>query len=148
MLSQRFATPLRLKVEHSPRLRAIFILFSLLCFVSLLLAQMPLWLKLLATVMFAVVAVKTWLGRPELDGEACELVLRPNGGWLLQQEKLQLLGESTVSYGVMVLGFSGDGGGRWFVVWRREVDGEVWRRLGVYLRLYGRERDKDSLHVL
>lgn len=139
MSSPRYATPLRLRIEHSPRLRAIFILFSLLCFIALLLAQMPVWLKIVLLVVLLVVVVKVWRGRPELGGETVELVLRPNGGWLLQEEKLQLLGESTVSDGVMVLGFSGNGGGRWFVIWRREVDGGVWRRLGVYLRLYGSE---------
>ena len=145
MSSPRYATPLRLRVEHSPRLRAVFILFSLLCLMALLIAQMPVWLKLLAIVVLAVVGLKTWRERPELGGEACELVLRPNGGWLLQctghEERLQLLGESTVNYGVMVLGFSGDCGGRWFVLWRREFDGDVWRRLGVYLRLYASEAE-------
>ncbi len=143
MSSPRYATPLRLRLDHSPRLRAIFILFLSLCVTALLLAQMPLWLKLLAAVVLAVVGLKTWHGRSELGGEACELVLRPNGGWLLQrgggEEKLRLFGESTVIYGVMVLGFSGDGGGLWFVLWHREVEGDVWRRLGVYLRLYGGE---------
>lgn len=137
--SPRYATPLRLSIEHSPRLRAIFILFSLLCFIALLLAQMPVWLKPILIVSLAVLVAKVWRGRPELGGEVVELVLRPNGGWLLQEEKLQLLGESTVTFGVMVLGFSGERGKRWFVVWRKEVDGEVWRRLRVYLRLYRSE---------
>ena len=136
MSSPRYATPLRLRLDHSPRLRAFFILFLSICVIALLLAQMPLWLKLVAVVVLALIALKTWRGRPELGGGAVELVLRPNGGWLLHEEKLQLQGESTVSYGVMVLGFYGDSGKRWFVLWRREVEGEVWRRLGVYLQLY------------
>jgi len=105
-------------------------------------------LKVLGGVVFALVVLKNWRERPELGGEACELVLRPNGGWLLNEEKMQLLGESTVSYGVMILGFSGDAGKRWFVLWRGEVEGEVWRRLGVYFGLYGRERDNDDSHAL
>ncbi|MDH5784766.1 MAG: hypothetical protein OEZ16_04055 [Chromatiales bacterium] len=141
MSSPRYGTPLRLRVEHSPRLRMIFIFFISLCVVALALVQMPLWTKILSVLVLIVVALRTWRSRPELGGEACELVLRPNGGWLLQEEKLKLLGESTVSYGVMVLGFSGNGGGRWFVLWRKEVDGEVWRRLGVYLGLYSSETE-------
>ena len=148
MSSPRYATPLRLRLDHSPRLRAVFLLFISLCVIALLLAQIPLWLKLLAVVVLAVVVLKTWRRRPELGGEACELVLRPNGGWLLNEEKMQLLAESTVNYGVMVLGLVGDRSKRWFVLWRHEVDGEVWRRLGVYLRLYGGKCDNDGSNVL
>ncbi len=140
MQSPRYGTPLRIRVGHSVRLRAVFILFLSLCVVSLLLAQVPPWLKVAVFVVLIVVGLKSWRERPELGGEACELVLRGNGGWLCGDEKLELLGESVVSYPIAVLMFSGDKGKRAFVLWRREVDGGVWRRLGVYLELYG---DKD-----
>jgi hypothetical protein len=143
VLSPRYATPLRLSINHSPRLRAIFIFFSLLCIVALLLAQMHVWLKLFLLIVLAAVGITTWRKRPELGGDTVELILRPNGAWLLQrpgsEEKLRLLGESVLSHAVTILVFSGDGGGRQYILWRREMPEDIYRRLQVYLRLYGGE---------
>lgn len=143
MSSPRYATPLRLRLEPSPRMRAIFILFNALCVIALLLVQMPIGLKLLAVVVLAVVVLKTWRDRPELGGETAEVVLCPDGAWLLQraggEEKLQLHGQSTVSHTVMILVFSGEGKVRPFVLWRRELAEDKYRRLQVYLRMYAGE---------
>lgn len=140
MLSQKFATPLRLTIKHSPRLRAITLLFSSLCVLAILLAQMPVWLKAVLLIVMAVVVVKVWLGRPELGGDSLELVLRPNGGWLLKRAyaevKLQLHGQSTISRAVMILVFDG---GFSCILWRTEVQCDLYRKLQVYLRLYASE---------
>jgi hypothetical protein len=113
---------------------------------------MHVWLKLFLLIVLAAVGITTWRKRPELGGESVELILRPNGAWLLQQagseEKLQLLGESVVSHAVTILVFFGDGGGRQLILWRREVQGDIYRRLQVYLRLYGGKGDMDGSNVL
>lgn len=142
MSSPRYATPLRLRLNHSPRLRMIFIIFFLLCFISVMLTQMSLLVSSLIIVILFTIAVETWCYRSELGGKPCELVLRPDGEWLLQQdqseEKLQLLGETTFGYSLIILAFVGNRKKRWFVIWRSECVYEVYRRLGVYLNSHGR----------
>ena len=109
MLSQRFATPLRLQVNHSRRLRAVVISFFILSLLALLLAQFSLLLKL--PIILGVVGLffSAWRARPELAGETVELILRPNGAWLLERKgesiALQLHGQSTVSRWLLLLCF-------------------------------------------
>ena len=143
MSSPRYATPLRLTLKHSPRLRAIYLIFITLCVVSLLAANLLFEVRLLLLVLLVSVSAMVWRQRVELGGEAAKLVLRPNGSWLLlrgeREEKLQLNGQSTVSQAVTILVFKGEGRGRQFVLWRQELGYDVYRRLQVYLRLYSSE---------
>jgi hypothetical protein len=143
--SPRYATPLRLRVEHSARLRAIFTLFYLPSSGSLLLAQLPTELKLLALVGVSVAFLHTWRRRPELGAEAVELILRPNGKWQLNRGSksiaLQLHGQSTISHRVMLLCFHAEEGrGRFdYLLWHSEQPADLYRRLLVYLKLYAAE---------
>lgn len=145
MLSPRFATPLRLRVERSPRLQAGVCAFFLLSLCSLLLTPFAWWLKILAVLLLGVVFRKQWRGRAELGGAAFALTLRTNGMWLLEQGSeaipLQLHGQSTVSGSLLLLCFSEtQGRGRFdCVLWRAELSPLLWRRLRVYLRLYSAE---------
>ena len=142
MLSQRFATPLRLQVNHSRRLRAVVISFFILSLLALLLAQLSLLLKL--PIILGVVGLffSAWRARPELAGETVELILRPNGAWLLERKgesiALQLHGQSTVSRWLLLLCFKETHGRRRFdyLLWQVEQPTILFRRLRVYLRLY------------
>ncbi len=143
MLSQRFATPLRLRVEHSPRLQAVVISFFLLSLVALMLVQLSLLLKLPITLAVMALYFIVWRARPELGGKPVELVLRPNGAWLLHRNgvaiPLELLGRSTVSPWLMLLCFKEQHGRRSFnyLLWQAEQPVVLFRRLRVYLRVYG-----------
>lgn len=145
MLSQRFATPLRLRVEHSRRLRFVVISFFLLSLLALLLAQISLLLKLSVVLLWLSVFLFVWKRRAELGGTPVDLILRPNGAWLLERGResipLQLQGQSTVSRSLLLLCFEESRGGRSFdyVLWRAELSPQLFRRLRVYLRLYASE---------
>ena len=145
MLSQRFATPLRLRIEHSRRLQFITITFFILSLLALLLMQLPVWLKLSVALFCAGVFLLVWRRRAELGGTALDLILRPNGAWLLEREgqsiALQLHGQSTVSHSLLLLCFKEQHGRRNFdfVLWQAEQSPLLFRRLRVYLRLYAAE---------
>ena len=142
MLSQRFATPLRLQVNHSRRLRALVITFFILSLLALLLAQLSLLLKLPITLGMAGLFFSAWRARPELAGEMVEIILRPNGAWLLERKgesiALQLHGQSTVSRWLLLLCYKEKHGRRRFdyIFWQAEQPSILFRRLRVYLRLY------------
>lgn len=143
MLSQRFATPLRFRVEHSRRLQAVVISFFLLSLLALLLVQLSLLLKLPVTLGVMALYFICWRARPELGGKAVELILRPNGAWLLHRNgvaiPLELLGQSTVSPWLLLLCFKEQHGRRrfYYLLWQAEQPDVLFRRLRVYLRVYG-----------
>ena len=145
MLSQRFATPLRLRIDHSRRLQFITITFFVLSMLALLMLQLPSLLKLPVVVFCVVVFLVVWRRRAELGGTALDLILRPNGAWLLEREgesiALQLHGQSTVSHSLLLLCFKEQYGRRNFdfVLWQAEQSPLLFRRLRVYLRLYAGE---------
>ncbi len=143
MSSQRFATPLRLRVEHSRRLQAVVISFFILSLLALLIMQLTLSLKL--PIILAVMGLYwlCWKKRSELGGRAVELILRPNGAWLLHRNgvaiPLELLGESTVTPWLLLLCFKEQHGRRRFeyLLWEGEQPAVLFRRLRIYLRVYG-----------
>ncbi|MEN8169588.1 MAG: protein YgfX [Pseudomonadota bacterium] len=145
MLSQRFATPLRLRIEHSRRLQFVAITFFLLSLLALLLLQIPLLLKLSIVLLWLSLFLFIWRRRAELGGAPVDLILRPNGAWLLERGResipLQLHGQSTVSRSLLLLCFKESRGRRSFdyVLWRAELSPQLFRRLRVYLRLYATE---------
>ena len=145
MSSPRYAAPLRLRIEQSPLLRTIFILFFLLCLMSLLVSQLVIVFKVLTLAILSYAFLFIWHRKPELGGEAVTVVLRVDGSWVMEKgaksTELQLLGQSTTSREVMVLRFRAtDGGGRFdTVLWRREQSQGLFRQLQVYLRLYPNE---------
>lgn len=96
----------------------------------------------LAIMLWSWLLHRIWIGRTELGGVPVELILRPNGAWLLEREgesiPLQLHGQSTVSPFLLFLCFRESQGGRRFdyLLWRSELPPKLFRRLRVYLRLY------------
>ena len=145
MLSQRFATPLRLRVEHSRRLQAVVITFFLLSLLALVLAQLLWFFKFAIALAVAGLFYSVWRARPELGAKSVELILRPNGVWLLHRNgvaiPLELLGQSTVSPWLLLLCFKEQHGRRRFeyLLWQAEQPDVLFRRLRVYLRVYGGE---------
>lgn len=145
MLLPRFATPLRFRVDRSPRLQVVILSFLLLSLSALWLTPLGWWLKLFATILMIALSLKVWRQRAELGGVAVDLTLRPNGFWLREREgestPLQLLGQSTISRSLLLLCFAEPSGQGRFdcVLWQAELSPLLWRRLRVYLRLYGTE---------
>ncbi|MCW8919326.1 MAG: hypothetical protein OQL08_11010 [Gammaproteobacteria bacterium] len=142
MNAPRFATPLRLHVGGSRRLRwvvAAFLSISLLALLALPLA----WsVKLPMALFLSALFFAAWRKRAELGGVPVELVLLGDGGWRLQRGgeslPLQLLGQSTVSHSLLLLCFAGPPGQGGFdcLLWQAELPPLLWRRLRLYLRLY------------
>lgn len=145
MSSPRYATPLRIRLEHSPRLRWLYLLFFTLSLTALLIAQLAFVPKLAALLMMVAAFVTTWRRRPELGGAEAALTLRPNGSWLLERDggqlALRLDGQSTVSQSLLLLCFrQQEGGGRFdCLLWRHELPAQLFRSLQVYLKLYAQE---------
>jgi hypothetical protein len=148
VLSQRFATPLRLQVNYSRRLRLLVITFFLLSLLAILLTQISLLLKLAIALCVVGLFITAWRSRPELGAEKVELILRPNGAWLLQRKDesiaLQLHGQSTVSRWLLLLCFKERDGRRRFdyLLWQVEQPPMLFRRLRVYLRLYAADTQR------
>lgn len=149
MLTPRFATPLRFRVEGSRPLQGVVIAFVLLSLWALLLTPLPASFSTLAkpcaALLLLALSLRGWRGRAELGGMPVELTLRPNGMWLLERDgestPLQLLGQSTVSPALLLLCFAGPQGQRGFdcLLWQGALPPSLWRRLRVYLRLYARD---------
>jgi hypothetical protein len=103
------------------------------------------WLKLFTAILVIALFLKAWRQRAELGGAVVDLTLRSSGIWLREHGgesiSLQLLGQSTVNRSLLLLCFAEPTGQRRFdcVLWQAELSPLLWRRLRVYLRLYGAE---------
>jgi len=86
--------------------------------------------------------ILVWKKRAELGGAEVELILRPNGNWLLERGRestaLQLHGQTTVSRWLLILCFTETRGKKScnYVLWQAEHSPYLFRRLRVYLQLY------------
>ncbi|WP_303904424.1 protein YgfX [Thiohalomonas denitrificans] len=139
--------PLRIEPHASAALKRVVAAVCIGAVASLWLTPLPFSLRLLLSLIAVAATVRTWQKRPELGGAPVWVEWNREGEWYWHEAghalPADLLGDTYLNSGLVILNFRTEGGRRSLVLPRDALDPVTFRRLKVRLRIEGMKPDED-----
>ena len=139
--------PLRIEPCASPALKRTVLAVCAGAIASLWLTPLPFPLRILFSLIAVAATARTWQKRPELGGPPVWVEWNREGEWYWHEAgyamPADLLGDTYLNAGLVILNFRTEGGHRSLVLPRDALDTVTFRRLKVRLRIEGIKPDED-----